>query len=313
MRAYMCVTAISVGVAVAIAGGSPWANIPNTDLQYNGPGGVTVWTSAETDVVAMVANAPYGGCAVDSNTVVIEITGADGGKCQIAPQDKKNGSSQLFALFVEGGPKQLQIDCGQAKGAGEMPYLYVDGKAKKILLKGMATVGKVVVDNAGAANGVQIQNISKSKVKGPKVLTVRKAGPPSGQIHSVITSGKLKRLQSNQGGFGGDGSGPGVIAVGENSPKGQIKVSPRGALADILVCKALNQSNEYAYAQAYQECIASNAVLPYVEKAVLKMINAKAIGPAVIAADLGKPFKQNQLGKRVKLTEPVVGKENLVE
>ena len=313
MRGITIAFTVAVAATLALAGGSPWTDIPNTDLQYNGPGGVTVWTSAETDVVALVANAPYGGYAVESNTVVIELTGAGSGKCTIAPQDKKQGSSQLFALFVDGGPKMLQIDCGQAKGAGEMPYLYVDGNAKKVLLKGMAYVGKVVVDNAGAAgSGVMIQNISKSKGKPPKNKSVRKP-PSSGQITSVITSGKLRRLQSNHGGFGGSESMPGVIAVGADSPKGQVKASPKGALAYVLICKALDQSNEYAYAEAYEECIASNAVLPYVEMATLKKLNAKAIGPAVIAVELGKPFKPNQLGKRVKLTQPVVGEDNLVQ
>jgi len=45
----------------------------------------------------------------------------------------------------------------------------------------------------------------------------------------------------------------------------------------------------------------------------LKMLNAKEIGPAVIGATFTKPIPAKQIGKRVKLTQPIVGQDNLVQ
>jgi hypothetical protein len=271
---------------------------------------VSTWTAGETDVVAIVAAAPFGGMHIQTNVVIIEVTGADGGVARIAPQDKRQGSQQRFALFVEGGPKKLVIDCGARNGRATLHYLYVGGAAKKILMKGLQTTWKIAVDNAGAGKGVTIVNAS---LPAPPVTRGRRAFNGVPELKYVITSGKLKRLQTKHGNVGGLECAPGVIAVGEDSPKGQVKVGPNGALATVLVCKALNQSNQYAYSQAYQECIVSNDILPYVEPATLKKISARAIGPAVIAAGIAKPIPQKKVGKRVTLTDPIVGKGNLVQ
>jgi len=42
-------------------------------------------------------------------------------------------------------------------------------------------------------------------------------------------------------------------------------------------------------------------------------VNTKAIGPAVIGADVLKKYKPNQVGTRLKVTEPLVGKEHLLQ
>ena len=160
---------------------------------------------------------------------------------------------------------------------------------------------KMVVDNAGAASGVQIQNISKNK--GPI-----KRSSAGGNISSVITTGPLGKLQSNNGYIGGYGPAmPGVIAVGTPSPAAQVKA--HDGLHFVLICSALTSSNPYAYAEAYAECIATNALLPYVATASLRKLNIDSIGPAVCAVQLGKKCA----AKKTTVAEPVVGKENVVQ
>ena len=160
---------------------------------------------------------------------------------------------------------------------------------------------KMVVDNAGAASGVQIQNISKNK--GPI-----KRSSAGGNISSVITTGPLGKLQSNNGYIGGYGPAmPGVIAVGTPSPAAQVKAHE--GLHFVLICSALTSSNPYAYAEAYAACIATNAILPYVAAASLQKLNIESLGPAVCAVQLGKKCA----AKKMDVAEPVVGKDNVIE
>lgn len=313
MKTIAVAAALAAG-AVMMAHAAPWVNIPGTDLRYSGPGTVSVVTDSN-DVVNILTNAPYGGVAApDPATVVIIISNAAGGNAMIGPANK--ASSGLFAFFIHGGAGKIDIDCGQAKGSGRTPYVFADGGVGKIKFKGMSAVGKVVVDNKGGGEGVHIQNISKSRpqpLAAGEALRAPKPKPgPAGSIGSVITSGKLKRLQSNHGGFGGTLAEPGVIAIGEDSPNGQIKPNPKGPVAYVLICKQL-ASNSYDYAAAYTACIETNTILPNVEMTKLKKINAKVIGPAVIATTLENKIPASQVGKRVKLTQPIVGEENLVE
>ena len=281
-------------------GGGPEPPIPFTDLIYIGPGGVEALTGAVAQ--AEVKNAPFYGANIGDDTVLIKITNVGDKSCIIKPFDKKKGSQDSIVLFIEGGnPKKIQIDFSQSKGAGTIPYMYVDGKAGKILFKGLAeNIRKVVVNNQGADKGVIIQNISK---KG------------SG-IRSIFTTGKLKRAQSNHGGFGDPmACGSGVIMIGEDSPKGQIKASPKGTVESLLICKSVD-TNAYsgnAYAEAYNDCIASNAIVSTVTLGKIKKLNIKSIGPAVIAVDVSKKIKEKQYGKKVKITGTIVGKENFVE
>jgi len=299
MRTYALVLAAVLAVSLLAA---PGQDIPGTDLQYQGPGTVSV-TSDPAQVEALMTNAPYGGLSpVPAGLVVISISGVTpGGAVKIKAKGKS--SSDMIAVFIYGDAGLVQIDCGQSDGHGELHYLYAGGAVKKVLLKGLLYAGKLVIDNAGSASGVQVMNVSKTKAsKSPG------GGTPSGNIHSVITSGKLSKLHSNHGLIGGaSADNPGVIAVGTDSPDGQVK--PKAGLAFVLICKALTSSNAYAYAQAYNECIASNAVLPYVTSAKLKQLNTKAIGPAVCAVELGKKCS----AKKTTVTEPLVGRENVLQ
>jgi len=284
---------------LTFAGGAT-SKIPCTDLIYTGEGGVDASTGAVAQ--AEVKNAPFYGANISSNTVLIKITSVGDKSCIIKPFDKKNGSQDSIALFIEGGnPKIIKVDFSQSKGAGKIPYMYVDGKAGKILFKGLEeNIRKIVVNNKGANKGVYIQNISK---KG------------SG-IRSIFTTGKLKRAQSNHGGFGDpQACGNGVIMVGEDSPKCQIKASPKGEIEHILICKSVD-TNAYsgnAYAKAYNECLISNEVVSTITVGKIKKLNTKAIGPAVIAVDVSKKIKEKQYGKKVKVLGQIVGKDNFVE
>lgn len=299
MKTMLAAIVVAAGLCTRV-----WADgdIPSTDLIYQGPGTVSVITENVADILK---NAPYGGVQnVPAETVIIQISATGSGANLITPKTKS--SQQAFALFVDGSPSLIHVSCGQAGGGGVLPYMFVNGTPKKILFSGMADVGKIVVSNAGDNAGVHVQNISTGKSKD--------AGRPTGgSIHSVITVGALKRIHTNHGNIGGSANAPGVIAIGTESPQGQIKCSSKGEVAHVLICKALNQSNQYDYAAAYAECIASNAVLPYVETTALQMINTKAIGPAVLAVELTKKYQGNQVGKRLKITQPLPGEEHLLQ
>ncbi len=281
------------------AGGAPPA-IQYTDLVYIGVGGVESSTGAVAQ--AEVKNAPFYGTVIDSDTVLIKLTSVGDKSCIIKPFDKKKGAQDSIALFIEGGnPKIILVDFSQSKGAGKVRYMYVDGKPGKILFKGLdEKVGKLVVNNKGAGKGVIIQNISK---KG--------AG-----IKSIFTTGKLKRVQSNHGGFGDPAAcGNGVIMIGEDSPKCQIKASPKGTVEHILICKSVD-TNAYtgnAYAKAYNECLISNEVVSTITVGKIKKLKTKAIGPAVIAVDVSKKIKEKQYDKKVKVLGQIIGKDNFVE
>ncbi|GEM_PF-1603638 len=297
-----------LSIAAVAAPGTP---IAGTGLLYSGPGTATAVTDMDT-IRDLLTNAPAGGLAtVPPETVLIIVSNATGGSAKFSPANKADNGT--YAIMIDGTPNKIDVDCGQAKGAGLVPYMYVNGSPRKIMFKGMSFVGKIVVNNAGDATGVHIQNISKkAKHAGPVLLGGLSDEP--GRIRAVITTGKLKRLQSNHGGFGGNSQlDPGVIAVGEASPDGQLKANPKGHVSFVLLCSKLTAPNEYDYAGAYQECLASNAVLPRVVMGSLKMLNAKAIGPAVIGTTFVKPIPASQIGKRVKLTNPVVGQSNLVQ
>lgn len=299
MKTNLATVLVAVGLCTHL-----WADgdIPSTDLIYQGPGTVSVITN---NVADSLKNAPYGGVQnVPAGTVIIQISATGSGANLIFPKNKS--SQQAFGLFVDGSPSVIHVSCGQAGGGGVLPYMFVNGAPKKILFSGMAEVGKIVVSNAGDNAGVHVQNISTGKAKDS-------GRPTGGSIHSVITVGALKRIQTNHGNIGGSASAPGVIAIGTESPKGQIKCSSKGEVAHVLICKALNCSNRFDYAAAYVECLASNAVLPYVELTALQMINTKAIGPAVLGVELTKTYKANQVGKRLKLTRPLPGEENLLQ
>lgn len=284
-------------MAVGLLAKSPSGEIPGTDLVYQGPGTVTSVTDP-AQLQALLTNAPYGGMAVvPPGLVAVVISNASGGASKI----KAKGKSSLdrIAVFFYGDTSMLQIDCGQSDCNGQLEYLYAKGDVGKVLLKGLGYAGKLVVDNVGSAKGVQIQNISKTKG--------HSKGDAGGNIHSVITSGKLDKLQSNHGYIGGpDQTDPGVLAVGTASPNGQVK--PKAGIKCILICGTIT-SNQYNYAQAYAECIASNAILPYVTMTSLKQLNTKAIGPAVCAVTLEKKCSS----KKTDVTEPVVGKENVLD
>ena len=293
-KGFIVLMVLMCGIVMAKGSGIP---IPGTDLMYTGAGTV------ETVSVDVIENYPYGTYSEkgEAGSVVVKINNAGNKSCKIQPADGKKGSQDSIALIIEGGPKKIQIDFSQSKGDGKLPFLYVGGNAGKVLIKGMGEdVGMVVVDNKGAAKGVHLQNISK---KGPG-------------FKSIITMGKLKRAQSNHGGFGGDtDTEPGVIIIGEDSPKGQIKASPKGKVANVLICKNIdtNAFCTYPLKDAYRNCITTTSIVNGVELGKIKMINTKAIGPAVIAVDVGKKIKEKQYGKKVKVTELIVGKENLVE
>jgi len=285
-------------VTMAFAKGGP-SPIPDTDLLYEGPGGVE---SVTEDIAVVLSNYPWSSVPLPPETVLVKITNPGNKSCKILPANKS--SQDTIALVIEGGPKKIQIDFGQSKGTGIIPYMYVNGNAGKILYKGLAgDVGRIVVDNESNGKGVHLQNISKGK-----------GNSGGGGFMDIITMGKLKRAQSNHAGFGGsDDANPGIIMIGKDSPKGQIKASPKGEVANVLICKNVDTNVFDTFQIAYADCIASNEVLDGVEMGKLKMVNTKALGPAVIAVDVDKKFKANQVGKRIKITDPVVGIENITE
>lgn len=297
MKTYALTLAVVLAV---ISWAAPAPIIPGTLLTYQGPGTVTVADPAT--VVDLLTNAPYGGLnPVPPGIVAIIVSNASGGASKIKPVCKSSGD--IIAVFFYGDASMLQVDCGQSDCHGKLYYLYAQGTIGKVLLKGMGLVGKVVVNNDGASTGVQIQNISKDKgatdIPGVSV---------NGGIHSVITAGLLDRLHSNHGTFGGtSATDPGVIAVGADSIKGQVKA--KGGLAHLLICKELTSSNKYDYAAAYTECMATKTVQPYVVSAQLKRLNTKKIGPAVCAVKLEKKCS----AKKMDVTPDLIVREPVVE
>ena len=282
----------------AFAKGGP-IPIQYTGLTYNGPGGVESVTGTVANVLT---NYLWSDVPIPPETVLVKITNPGNKSCKIQPADKS--SDDTIALVIEGGPKKIQIDFGQSKGQGVIPYMYVEGNPGKILFKGLAgNVRRVVIYNEDDARGVHLQNISKGKGK-----------DEGGGFTDIIIMDKLKRAQSNHGGFGGpDDANPGIIMIGEDSSKGQIKASPKGEIANVLICKSFDTNVFANFQAAYADCIASNEILAGIEMGELKMINTKALGPAVIAVDVDKKYKPKQVGKRIKITDPVVGLENITE
>jgi len=306
------VFAVAAVCAVHAALAAPWVSIEGTDLRYKGPGTVSAVTNP-AEVTAILTNqlgVPIN--SIPAGTAVIQINNANNALNKIAPVAKS--SSQTFALLVYGSPGVLSVDCGQANGDGHLIYLYVEQDVRKIMFKGMKEVLQVFVNNAGSAQGVQIMNLSKSSGGGPakaRLLTAPEVD--EGAIHTVITSGKVKRLQSVHSGFGAEGSIPGAIMVGEDSPQGIIKTHPKGGMQNVLLCKGIAGPDPFDIAAVMNECIASNAVLPMVQIGQLKKANVKDIGPAVLGISLVKKIPASQVDKKVDFTEPVVGKSNFVQ
>ena len=294
MKKGITIIAVVLCAATVYAKGSG-STIPNTDLVYTGPGGVESFTD---NVADRLTNYPWSDVPIPPGTVLIKITNT-GKSCMIQPADK--GSQDTIALIIEGGPSKIQMDFGQAKGAGTIPYMYINGNAGKVLFKGLAEdIGRVVVDNENDSRGIHLQNISKGKT--------------GGGFKDIITAGKLHRAQSNHAGFGGpDENDIGIMMIGKETNKGQIKASPKGGVANILICKSVNTNKFATFQEAYDTCVASNAVQTGVEMTGLMKINTKAIGPAVLAVDVDKKYKSNQVGKRIKITDPVVGLGNVTE
>jgi len=283
--------------SVAFAGGRA-IPIPGTSLTYEGPSDVITISGVLTNHMPYY---PWSNVPWPTNTIIIIIPEPGENSCKIVPTNKSSQDSII--LIIEGGPRKIMVDFGQSKGAGTIPYMYVNGNAGKILFKGMGSdVCRIVVDNETADKGVHLQNISKG------------TGNTGSGFKDIITMGKLKRAQSNHAGFGArDACAIGIIMIGKDSPKGQIKASSKGEVASVLICKNVDTNIFVNFQTAYFQCIASNAVLPGVEMGNLKMINTKALGPAVIAVDVDKKFKNKQVGKRIKLTSPVVGTENIID
>ncbi len=169
--------------------------------------------------------------------------------------------------------------------AGPLAVLAVDGAPKKIIIDG----GKD----------------SKSKL-----LYVYVDESPAGNIHTVIVSGKLKKLQSNFGGLGGDSiANTGVVSIEGDSPNGQIKISPKADMSYLLLCGGLVNGG-YNYSEAYDECWSTQQVLQTViNMGSIKKVKTKSIGPAIFALHVGEKYKNtNKLE-----VKDVIGIENLVD
>ena len=262
--------------------------IPGTTLIYNGDGSVS------TTSVSELSNYPFGSLVVtDSNTVVAVINVVKTKNVKIQPANPKTGSQDSLALILHGDAKNVQIDFSQAKGKGKLPYVYLDGLIRKLLIKGLGeNAGFIVAENIDLEKGLFVQNISK---KG--------AG-----IKAVITSGKLFRVQSNHGIIGTQLSDaiPGGVLIGEDSPKAQIKA--KGGLSKVLICKN-NFTNDLDFVAAFYGCINTTSIVSNVESVSIKKINAKKFDNVAVAANVAKKIKE----KKVTLSGVIAGKDNFVE
>jgi len=277
----------------------PWQEATGTGYEVKLPPNYVIGTSYGKGISNVLMNAPMGGYHSSyTNIVIIYFFEAEDAVCKIRPADKA-GSAQPLAVYIKGGmPKAVMIDGGK-ENESELLYVYVEGNLKKLKIKGFGTVGKIAISNNNEGTGVTIQNASKAA-----------AGQIAGNIHSVIVSGKLKKLQSNKGGFGGfSPTDTGVIAIEGASPGGMIKVGKGGEMSNLLFCGGLVNGG-YNYAEAFNECWSSQQVLQTVIKiGLVKKVKTKAIGPGVFGLQVEKKYKD---ATKLKITD-LVGMENLVE
>ena len=264
-------------VAVAI----PWQEASGTGYEVKLPPNYIIGTAYGKGISNVLMNAPMGGYHSSyTNIVIIYFFEAENAVCKIRPSNKA-GSAQPLALIIKGGiPKVVMIDGGK-ENKSELLYVYADGNLEKLKIKGFGTVGKIAISNNNEGAGVTIQNASKAA-----------AGQVAGNIHSVIVSGKLKKLQSNKGGFGGSSStDTGVIAIEGASPGGMIKVGKNAEMSYLLFCGGLVNGG-YNYAEAFDECWSSQQVLQTVIKmGSVKKEKTKAIGPAIFGLQFEKKYK----------------------
>ncbi len=278
---------------------TPWQEAAGTGYEVKLPPNYIIGTSYGAGISNVLKIAPMGGYHSSyTNIAIIYFFDARGAVCKIRPSNKA-GTAQPLAVFIKGGiPKAVIIDGGK-ENKSELLYVYADGNLNKLKIKGFGSVGKIAVSNNNEGAGVTILNTSKAA-----------AGVTAGNIHSVIVSGKLKKLQSNKGGFGGSSStDTGVISIGEASPKGQIKVGKNAEMAYILLCGGL-VGGGYDYAAAYSECWSSQQVVQTVVKmGSVKRVKTKAIGPGIFGLHVEKKYKDVT---KLEITD-LIGMDNLVE
>ncbi len=280
----------------------PWMEILHSNYMYKGPNHTAMYITGQS-ASANLTNAPFGGVFSDvTNALIYYIIGATNGVCKFKPKDGVTCAQPLAVFAVDGAPKKIIIDGGKDCTA-KLLYVYVDGSSvgdiKKVLIKGYGEVGKIAISNKSDIVGVTIQNVSKPSA-GNEV---------AGNIHSVIVSGKLKKLQSNFGGIGGALTNIGVVSVETPSPKGQIKVSSKAEMSHLLFCGGLVNGG-YDFADAYNECWATQQVdLTVVKMGSIKKLKTKSIGPAIFGLQVEKKYKN---ASKLKITD-VVGMENFVE
>jgi len=282
---------------VALA--APWQEATGTGYELKLPPNYAIGTAYGTGISNVLKIAPMGGYHSSyTNIVLIYFFEASNAVCKIRPANKA-GSAQPLAVFIKGGiPKVVMIDGGK-ENKSELLYVYADGNFKKLKIKGFASVGKIAISNNNEGTGVTIQNASKSS-----------AGETAGNVHTVIVSGKLKKLQSNKGGFGGTSpTDTGVISIGEASPKGLIKNGKDAEMAYLLFCGGL-VGGGYDYAAAYSECWSSQQVVQTVVKmGSVKKVKTKAIGPGIFGLQVEKKYKD---ATKLNITD-LIGMEHLVE
>ncbi len=277
----------------------PWQEATGTGYEVKLPPNYIIGTAYGKGISNVLMNAPMGGYHSSyTNIVIIYFFEAEDAVCKIRPADKA-GSAQPLAVYIKGGmPKAVMIDGGK-ENESELLYVYAEGNLKKLKIKGFRNVGKIAISNNNEGAGVTIQNASKSA-----------AGEVAGNIHSVIVSGKLKKLLSNKGGFGGTSpTDTGVIVIEGASPGGMIKVGKGAEMSDLLFCGGL-VSGGYNYVEAFNECWTSQQVLQTVIKmGLIKKVKTKAIGPGVFGLKVERKYKD---ATKLKITD-LVGVENLVE
>lgn len=286
-------------IFTTIAFAIPWQEASGTGYEVKLPPNYIIGTAYGKGISNVLMNAPMGGYHSSyTNIVIIYFFEAEDAVCKIRPAEKA-GSAQPLAVYIKGGmPKAVMIDGGK-ENKSELLYVYAAGNLKKLKIKGFRTVGKIAISNDNECAGVTIQNVSKAA-----------AGQVAGNIHSVIVSGKLKKLQSNKGGFGGASpTDTGVIAVEGASPGGIIKVGKGAEMSNLLFCGGLVNGG-YNYSEAYNECWSSQQVLQTVIKmGLIKKVKTKAIGPGIFGMQVEKKYKD---ATKLKITD-LVGMENLVE
>jgi len=280
----------------------PWSDISNSNYQYKGPNHTAMYITG-SGASSNLTNAPMGGVFSDvTNALIYYIIGATNGVCKFKPKEGVTSAQPLAVFAVNGAPKKIIIDGGKDCTA-KLLYVYVDGSSvgdiKKVLVNGYGEVGKIAISNKSDFTGVTIQNVSKPSA-GNEV---------AGNIHSVIVSGKLKKLQSNFGGIGGSSTNIGVVSVEAPSPKGQIKVGSKAEMSNLIFCGGLVNGG-YDFDDAYNECLATQQVdLTVVKMGSIKKLKTKSIGPAIFGLQVEKKYKD---ASKPKITD-VIGTENFVE